>query len=733
MASQTPLPEGDDDYSMLKDVRIRLDRDDGAFSICMWIYLLSSTRSPATIVRQMHSDIEGTIPLLALNEEKKLTLFPLLFLHKEAPHPRISASWANVPSASAEAECPLGKWVHVGCEVAKNFVRLHVDGVMVGELLLSYSSKEDPDHGSLRKMTLVGNDGGDKRMHGYVHFFHILPLSASVSDHYLKNPPLELSLDSSSFSENHEVEESDGVWSVVGGKASCRRNFSLDVVLLDALGRTVQKEMELVASLVYADNGSIVEKPNNEAEAPLLTSYDGVEFPSTDRPIKLLNGRASFKLKISQLSSKCENRLFRVHFHSPQTERYPFLEACSRPIRCISRNRNMRPSSMLWKKTTTTANQHDGPQSSGADEGFPKVQHRSGNGHSEILAQRDLKYSPPFKRVKVVHEKSSMRIYANGLSEHLDSSCNPQSLTAKDDQNAPRTNSEGRFENLERTESFPSDSESVHARNSAFKTMEVVRNPISDGTIFRYCLEGLYERSVLLREIVDSASDEYIAEFAQQVSLYSGCFHHWQQILMAKRLIQEGNDTWNFISRSQNQVLWEDTTHEIEKRFMTISHCSRGLSDQDIDVLRRVAGCRDYLARENFDKMWHWLYPIAFTLSRGHIKGIWECMSPKWIEGLITKEEAETSLSTPRGPPKPGNFVLRFPTSRSWPHPDAGSLIVTYVGSDYTLHHRLLSLDDSSGVNQEFNQKPLQVLLLAEPELSQLGRVTRSNQIAGEI
>lgn len=58
---------------------------------------------------------------------------------------------------------------------------------------------------------------------------------------------------------------------------------------------------QLVALLVYADSGSAVEKPKDDAEAPLLTTFDGVEFPSTERPIKLIHGRASFKLKISQV------------------------------------------------------------------------------------------------------------------------------------------------------------------------------------------------------------------------------------------------------------------------------------------------------------------------------------------------------------------------------------------------------------------------------------------------
>lgn len=113
-----------------------------------------------------------------------------------------------------------------------------------------------------------------------------------------------------------------------------------------------------------------------------------------------------------------------------------------------------------------------------------------------------------------------------------------------------------------------------------------------------------------------------------------------------------------------------------------------------MEVLQRIAGCRDNITHENFLKMWYWLYPIAFALSGGQIKAMWESTSPKWIEGLITKEEAEASLSASQGLPKPGNFVLRFPTSRSWPHPDAGSLIVTYIDADYALHHRLLSLGD---------------------------------------
>lgn len=117
------------------------------------------------------------------------------------------------------------------------------------------------------------------------------------------------------------------------------------------------------------------------------------------------------------------------------------------------------------------------------------------------------------------------------------------------------------------------------------------------------------------------------------------------------------------------------------------------LISQDFEILRRIAGCQEFVARENFEKMWCWLYPVASTLSGILVNALWNSASPKWIEGFITKEEAESSLQGPGVLQGPGTFVLRFPTSRSWPHPDAGNLVATYIGSDYNIHHRLLSLD----------------------------------------
>jgi len=142
---------------------------------------------------------------------------------------------------------------------------------------------------------------------------------------------------------------------------------------------------------------------------------------------------------------------------------------------------------------------------------------------------------------------------------------------------------------------------------------------------------------------------------------------------------------------------------------------------QDLEVLRGIAGCGEDIGRDEFDRLWCWLYPVAATLSRDKIKKLWDCRSPKWIEGFITIQEAENALRSSKELLKePGTFVLRFPTTRSWPHPDAGNLVVTYIGSDNSIHHRLLSLDSNAATAEN-----LQDLLLQEPELSQLGRVDR--------
>lgn len=60
-------------------------------------------------------DIE--VPFLALNKENKLSLFPLMFLHKEASSLGNSCMWMDMPHICTEIDCPQEKWFHIGCEV----------------------------------------------------------------------------------------------------------------------------------------------------------------------------------------------------------------------------------------------------------------------------------------------------------------------------------------------------------------------------------------------------------------------------------------------------------------------------------------------------------------------------------------------------------------------------------------------------------------------------------------
>ncbi|XP_078440362.1 SH2 domain protein B [Wolffia australiana] len=672
------------EYSELKDLKISVDKrvvsgggvvdgDDG-FCLCFWMYLKGPIIPPAVIIEQTHSVSKNAAPFLSLNDEGMLTLFPFLLSHNQdlSTNKMVKESLSSSPAKTGRID---GRWIHICCKVSIGGISLHIKGESIGERSLS-SILMIPEQVMLEGLSLAGNDGSDKRLEGYIHDLQIFPLSSHqiVADLASKNLPIMMSLDCSRVPDAVD-EECSGVWNIVGGKASCRRKFSLDVALVDPSGRTVCKDFELAASLVYDDNGTTVRKALDSLEDPLLITQDGIEFASTERGIRLVDGQASIKLKISQLSSKCENRLFRVHIYSSGGQRYPFLEVHSPPIRCISRTRHSRGSVVQGRKRSHSAGENDVRQ---------------------LSNESDSKSNCPSKNLNYFRDDSHARAEANE---------NFQSMTING----------GRFEANGGQEAVLSDSESTDARNSAF------RQTISDAIVFKYCMEGTEERSLILRDVLSFACDEDIMYFAEQVSLFTGCYHHRRQILISKKLISEGDNSWRSISRDDNHVRWSDMVPEIDRKFRKLSRSTRrGLSGKDFEVLRRISGCSDDLGREDFDRMWHWLYPVLISLSMDHIRGLWESTSPVWIEGIITKEEAEASLKGIRGALEPGTFVLRFPTSRSWPHPDAGSLVVTYVGSDYLLHNRLLAVD-----NREMTQRPLQELLLEEPELTHLGRVVR--------
>lgn len=71
----------------------------------------------------------------------------------------------------------------------------------------------------------------------------------------------------------------------------------------------------------------------------------------------------------------------------------------------------------------------------------------------------------------------------------------------------------------------PSDSDSKGA-NEVVEPRLGGPSALADSMVFRYCLEGTWERSIILREALITASHDDIADFAKRVGLYTGCSHH---------------------------------------------------------------------------------------------------------------------------------------------------------------------------------------------------------------
>ncbi|KAK3153338.1 hypothetical protein QOZ80_2BG0170940 [Eleusine coracana subsp. coracana] len=616
-------------------------------------------------------------------------------MHGKAPVSPSSYPWIDTTNLSAIIECPLEKWLHIGCEVTENVMRLHIDGDLINETHLCSLSNEPANQDGANLITLLGSDD---KLEGYVYNIGVSHILGNIPHRYVKNPPFKLSID---FSCCDGIEEGDdGIWNIVGGKASCRRNFVLEVALIDAFGEPV-KDKEVVASLIYDDNGTVVEKSRDDSEPPLLITCEGFEYPAISRPIPVIHGRALFKLKISQLSSKCDNKFFRIHFSTLHMQRYPFLEAYSKPIRCISRHRTNRPSGSGKRGTSAAMDEINMLSDSQGYVTADKVNGRL-NSHGQSL----VGCFHPYKSVKIEDGVTTAETHK----------------MVSQNKHARKMVASKEAHNIMGTDSSTSDGDSFDAGSSWSGSDGDDTESISDAVIFRYCLDSTYERSRFLTGAAPTVNKEDLVKLADQVSLYSGCSHHRNQILISKRLLQEGSDTWSMISKNKERALWSSAIPEIITKFMGISHSTkRGLSEQDLEVLRGIAGCGDDIGRDEFERLWYWLYPVAASLSRDKIKKLWDCTKPRWIEGLITREEAESALRSSKELLKePGTFILRFPTTRSWPHPDAGSLIVTYVGFDNLIHHRLLSLDSSDA-----RAGSLQDLLLQEPELCQLGRVER--------
>lgn len=96
-------------------------------------------------------------------------------------------------------------------------------------------------------------------------------------------------------------------------------------------------------------------------------------------------------------------------------EEYPFLKALSPPIRCISRSKNPRISSMMWKRSTVGIHSTDISQSSILDEDDLELQRNS---------LCEAKPNSKSKRIRVGQDRISATFRPDHTLEPPDEECN---------------------------------------------------------------------------------------------------------------------------------------------------------------------------------------------------------------------------------------------------------------------------------------------------------------------
>ncbi|KAJ0253761.1 hypothetical protein HA466_0113900 [Hirschfeldia incana] len=124
-------------------------------------------------------------------------------------------------------------------------MRLYICGEIAGEKILTSVMTNGTNSDNVRRRVSLFSVGGDGySVQGFIHRTEVLPSIVHVNHHYTKDPRLWLSVEKPSTCEIDE----DGVWSIVGEKASCGMIFSLDVVLSNAIGQPVRMDVQVVFS-----------------------------------------------------------------------------------------------------------------------------------------------------------------------------------------------------------------------------------------------------------------------------------------------------------------------------------------------------------------------------------------------------------------------------------------------------------------------------------------------------
>lgn len=176
---------GDDDYLSLEKLSLSLEKeslnDDGTFTLCFWVYL-PKTNKTGVLIRQGLSEAGSGItfwrPFLTIEADRKLTLH-----HLSPPVKEGASIREDPPIVVADQSCAMEKWVHIGCEIGSEILRLHLNGGVVGERKTDYLNGSGV---ALSSILLSGGDSStDNSVQGYAHYVRVLP-QPTVTNHYVK-------------------------------------------------------------------------------------------------------------------------------------------------------------------------------------------------------------------------------------------------------------------------------------------------------------------------------------------------------------------------------------------------------------------------------------------------------------------------------------------------------------------------------------------------------------------
>ena len=265
-----------------------------------------------------------------------------------------------------------------------------------------------------------------------------------------------------------------------------------------------------------------------------------------------------------QLSSKCDNRLFRVSFDSPSIPHYPFLRAFSRPIRCVSRNRNHRTPAGAWKqKPSNPLFPLDGTVSPGAKDMISGESHL---GSTDALSNGTvptvgvhvspfLPGQPPLKRTRYQEKAPNGTVYIETATDRMGvpngelkasfSGTFQRPLLATSPSlgsfgwpvyshlppngpvyKSPTLDYNGSFDVTNKQDVMKDGNSLDCGATEIASTPKSSPGGFSDLLVFKYCLENMTCRAAFLKAAITVRNDVDLVDFARRVSHCTGCRHN---------------------------------------------------------------------------------------------------------------------------------------------------------------------------------------------------------------